>query len=344
MDRLVIASTRKSAGKTSVVVGLAKALGKKYGYIKPLGDRLVYRKKRSWDYDAGLLTYVLDSKDNPEDVTIGFEHSKLRYMYSNETIKSRLEDMVSKASTGRDMLFIESGRDLQYGVSVYLDPISLAKNLKAGLLLVASGNEDTIVDDIRFIKKSVDMAGVDFRGVIINKVHDLEDFNATYLKGITDLGVKVLGVIPYESDLTGFTMDYLSEYLFAKVISGEKGLGNFIRNIFVGAMSTNEAMRNPLFNREDKLIVTTGDRGDMIITALEMKTSGVLLTNNLLPPSNIIAKSSELNIPLLLVSDDIYNVARQIDAMEPLLTRDNSANIDLLAGLIKKNVKLEEIK
>jgi len=58
MDRLVIASTRRSAGKTSVVVGLARALGKKYGYIKPLGDRLVYRKKRSWDYDAGLLTRI----------------------------------------------------------------------------------------------------------------------------------------------------------------------------------------------------------------------------------------------------------------------------------------------
>lgn len=182
MDRLVIASTRRSAGKTSIVVGLAKALGKKYGYIKPLGDRLVYRKKRSWDYDAGLITYILDAKDNPEDVTIGFEHSKLRYMYSDDSIKGRLDDMVSKASTGRDMLFIEAGRDLQYGVSVYLDAISLAKNLKAKFLLVASGNEDAVIDDITFVKKSVDMAGVDFRGVIINKVHDIDASTAHTLK------------------------------------------------------------------------------------------------------------------------------------------------------------------
>ncbi len=46
MDRLVIASTRRSAGKTSIVVGLAKALGKKYGYINTAGRPLVYRKKR----------------------------------------------------------------------------------------------------------------------------------------------------------------------------------------------------------------------------------------------------------------------------------------------------------
>ena len=36
-------------------------------------------------------------------------------------------------------------------------------------------------------------------------------------------------------------------------------------------------------------------------------------------------------------------VARQIDAMEPLLTRDNTENINLLTELIKKNVKIKEV-
>lgn len=81
----------------------------------------------------------------------------------------------------------------------------------------------------------------------------------------------------------------------------------------------------------------------MIISALDSSTSGILLTNNMLPPSNIIVRASEVNVPLLLVSDDIYNVARQLDAMEPLLTRDNIANIDLLGDIFKKNVKIEDI-
>lgn len=343
MDKLVIASSRKSSGKTSAVVGLAKALGKNFGYIKPLGDRLVYRKKRSWDYDAALVSYILGTKDNPEDVTIGFEHSKLRYMYNEESIKKRLDEMVENASRGRDALIIESGKDLMYGVSVNLDAITIAKKMKAKLVLVVTGNDDSIVDDVTFIKKHVDMADIDFRGVIINKVHDLEDFNSTYLKPITDLGVKVLGVLPYLPDFTYFSVDYLSEYLFAKVISGERHLNAPVKHVFVGAMSTNEALRNPLFNRENKLIVTSGDRSDMIISALDSSTSGILLTNNMLPPSNIIVRASEVNVPLLLVSDDIYNVARQLDAMESLLTRDNIANIDLLGDIFKKNVKIEDI-
>jgi BioD-like phosphotransacetylase family protein len=343
MEKILLASTRPGAGKTNLITGMAKALGKTCGYIKPLGDRLVYRKKRSWDYDASLVTHLLGCRDNPEDITIGFEHSKLRYMYDAASIKEKLAAMAEKAGSGKDVLFIEGGNDLMYGVSVSLDAISVARNLKARLVLAARGGDDTIIDDILFVKKHVDMADVDFRGVILNKVHDVEDFTGAYIKSITDLGVKVLGVIPYMQEFTYFTMEYLAEFLFAKVVSGERGLGAMVKNIFVGAMSTNEAMRSPLFNRESKLIITSGDRSDMIISALDGKTAGILLTNNMLPPSNIIARASEVNVPLLLVSEDIYTVARQIDAMEPLLTRNNVSGIDLMTKLVTENVSLKDI-
>jgi len=39
MKPLIVASTREAAGKTSLCVGLARALGKRLGYFKPLGDR-----------------------------------------------------------------------------------------------------------------------------------------------------------------------------------------------------------------------------------------------------------------------------------------------------------------
>ena len=51
MKTVVIGSTKPNAGKTSVIVGMAKGLNKSFGYLKPLGDRLIYRKKRIWDYD-----------------------------------------------------------------------------------------------------------------------------------------------------------------------------------------------------------------------------------------------------------------------------------------------------
>lgn len=47
MKPIVMASMKKSAGKTSLIVGIAGVLGRPFTYIKPFGDRLFYRKKGS---------------------------------------------------------------------------------------------------------------------------------------------------------------------------------------------------------------------------------------------------------------------------------------------------------
>ncbi len=343
MEKLVIASSRESAGKTSVVIGIARTAGKSYGYIKPFGDRLLYRKKRLWDYDAALVTNVLGLNENPEDITIGFEHSKLRYMYDEQRINEKIQELVVTTSKNKDLLFIESGKDLSYGISVHLDALSIAESTRARLVVMVSGGDDGIVDDIIFLKNHIETSRVDFRGVIINKIHDLDDFKNTYLGAIEKSGIPILGMIPYESSLRNFTVGYLSECLFAKVIAGEGGLNNVVKNIFVGAMSMNEALRNPLFNKDNRLVITSGDRSDMVLASLEPITIGILLTNNILPPSNIIAKASEMNIPLLLVPSDTYQVARQIDLMEPLLTRDSTESLGLITELVKKHVKVDAI-
>jgi BioD-like phosphotransacetylase family protein len=81
MKNIVFGSISENAGKTSVIVGLAKAFGKNFGYLKPFGDRLIYRKKRLWDYDSAIITSVFGLEQSSEEMTIGFEHAKLRFMY-----------------------------------------------------------------------------------------------------------------------------------------------------------------------------------------------------------------------------------------------------------------------
>lgn len=343
MRKVIIASTRKNAGKTGLIVGLAKALGKSFGYMKPFGDRMLYRKKRLWDYDAALVTNVFGLQDSPEEMSIGFDHSKLRYMYDEAGMKTKLVEMAEHIGKGKEILFVESGRDLVYGVSVNLDAISLAKQLSAKLLLVVSGNDDTIVEDTVFFKDYIDASGVDFGGILINKVQDTEDFSNTNLEGIKDLGVNILGVLPYKKDLTHLSVEHMAEALFAKVVAGEAGLTNSIKTILVGAMSVDVIRRNPLFEREKKLIITSGDRSDMILAALESDTSAVILTNNILPPPNIIAKAAERNIPMLLVPLDTFQAAKQVDDMEPLLTKNDTEKVALLERLVRENVKLDQI-
>jgi BioD-like phosphotransacetylase family protein len=344
MDTLIVASMRKSAGKTSAIVGLASVLNRKIGYMKPFGERLLYRKKRLWDYDSALITGIFGLKDDPVDMSIGFDHSKLRYMYDEAETQKKLREMADNIGREKELLFVEGGRDLSHGISIFLDSISIAKALNRPLLIVVSGDEDTILDDLIFLKQHVDLRQVKFQGVLINKVPNVEDFQNIHLPAIQKLGIKVLGVIPYQVELTHFTVQYLADRLFAKVITGEAGLGKVVKNILIGAWSANVFLQDPVFKKESKLVITGGDRTDMILAALESDTSGIILTNNILPPSNIISKAAEKKIPLLMVFSDTYQTAKQIEGLEPLLTKDDAEKIERLKKLVQTHVNAGEIQ
>ncbi|MBN1189987.1 MAG: phosphotransacetylase family protein [Dehalococcoidales bacterium] len=342
MKNIILGSVSGDAGKTSIIVGLGKSLGKKFSYIKPFGDRLIYRKKRLWDYDAALITNIFGLENGSEDMTIGFEHAKLRYMYDEASTRAKLLDMANRIGAGNGPLFIEGGKNLTYGASVRLDTLSLVRYLGGKLVLVVSGDEGTIIDDITFVKKHVDMTDIEY-SVIINKVGNLEDYKNNHLRDIRELGVNVIGVVPGEQSLTKVSVSYIAEKLQARVIAGEGGLNQRVKHVFVGAMSGDIAARLPLFKKENKLAITGGDRTDMIVAALDSSTAGIVLTNNILPSQNIIAKASVLNIPLLLVPFDTYMTAKQIDDMTPLLTRDDTERIDTIHKLVEQNVDLQAI-
>ena len=109
MDRVVVASMRKSAGKTSFIIGLTQILKNKktIGYMKPFGDRLLYRKKRLWDYDSALMANIFGLKEDPENITIAFEHSKIKYMYDEQGTREKLKGMAANCQKGRDLLIVE---------------------------------------------------------------------------------------------------------------------------------------------------------------------------------------------------------------------------------------------
>ena len=345
MGSLIVASTRESAGKTSVLIGIGRALNKKFGYIKPLGDRFLYRKKRLWDYDAALMVNLFDLGEEPERISIGFDHSKLRYMYDEESITHEMKQMIAEMEKDKEALFIECGKDLSYGASVHLDPLTLSQATGHQVLIITGGSKNDIADDLAFLKRFVGSDEAHVGGVIINKVIKIDDFKETYLPEIEALGVNVLGVIPYDKELTTLSVSYLAEKLFARVIAGEDGLNSMIRNVFVGAMSVSAARAEPIFAKPDKLIITSGDRSDMIIAALEAGgTSCIVLTNNIVPPANVTAKASELKIPILLVPTDTYATAMQVDKLEPLLTKDDDKKIEIIPRLVKENVDLAAVE
>lgn len=341
MDKFVITSMRQSAGKTSLIIGLARVLNKKIGYLKPFGARLVYKKKRLWDYDVALLTNIFNFEENPEDMSVGFYHSQLLYSLDENTTAEKLRDSLDRISANKEIIFLEAGRDLFYGTSIYLDAINVARIVEGKLLILVSGDEDTIIDDISFLAKYIRLKNIDFLGVVINKIANIEDFNNIYLPRILQMGVPVLGVIPVIPELTYFTAGYLAERMFAKVLAGESGLNRQIRNVVVGSMGTDVAMKSPLFQEHHQVLIASGDRSDLILTSLENNAAAVILSNNIVPSSFILSKAENMGIPLLLVPTNTYETAKQIDKIEPLPTKEDTEKISIIEKITRDYIDLK---
>jgi len=342
---LIVASTREGAGKTSLLIGLTRALDKRFGYVKPLGDRPLYRKKRLWDHDASLLFRLLGLEQQPETASIGFDHSKIRYSYDRASALDALKGRVEDAGKGRDVVAIESGKDLSYGASLFLDPLTISQETGIPVLIVAGGQDDAIADDLAFVQRFVGTDEANVAGVIINKVAHPKDFRETHLPEIEKLGIEVFGVIPLREELLTRSVSTIAERLFARVLAGEAGLSGTVRTVAVGAMSADAAMSDPLIRLPDKLVITSGDRSDMILAAIDAGgTSAIVLTNNLVPPANVISRAEEAGIPLLLVPGDTYAVALQVERIESLVTPDEAVKIEILGDLVAKSVDLRGIE
>jgi len=339
MNSLIFASLRANAGKTSLIVGLAEHLGRPVGYMKPFGDRLLYSKKRLWDYDAALMSNLYAIDRNPENMSIGFDHAKIRYMYTGDSLRVQLEKMAEIMGRDTDMLLIECGKSISYGCGVHLDPLSIARALKTPLVIVASGSDEDILDDILFLRRQVDLSGVEIAGFIINGVNAIDSFKELYLPEI-EKEVKVLGIVPHSVELGYYNLRFLADRLFAKVLTCERNLGRVVKHIFIGAMAGDTALQKPFFRKSDKLIITGGDRTDMILAAIESDSAGILLTNNILPPANILARVEESGIPMLLANTETNEAARRIAGLQPLLTLDDRPRIELLRDLVSKHIDI----
>jgi hypothetical protein len=343
MKKVILGSLRRGSGKTSMITGIGRALGGKISYCKPFGERVLYRDKNLWDYDCELMKGIFGIAFSPQELSIGFHHSKMRYMYDKKTTAEKLNELVSRLEAGSDALFIEGGSEMSYGMSVYLDVFTMAQVTGGRLVMVISGNLGQILDDAALLHRATDFEGIEFGGIIINKVQDVYDFNKNHLDKIERMGIKVLGMVPFNEHLGHFSIAYLQEILQARVIAGAANMSNVVKIILIGAMSLNSILQAPVFKEEKKLLITSGDRSDVIISALDGGTSGIVLTNNIIPPLNIISRADDAGVPLLTVPEDTFRAAKKIDDMEIMFTRDETDKIELLTKLTKENLDLKAV-
>ena len=92
-----------------------------------------------------------------------------------------------------------------------------------------------------------------------------------------------------------------------------------------------------------EMLITGGDRVDLIFASVNSDTAGILLTNNILPHPKIMAKADSLNIPILSVAMDTYTTAKAVDKIISEIRPDEEDKKQTIKNMAMKELDLEAI-
>jgi phosphate acetyltransferase len=186
---------------------------------------------------------------------------------------------------------------------------------------------------------------------VVNRVHP-DDVASTFerLQAVGKNEGPVY-VLPEELTLAKPTVGEIAIGLGAQILQGEANeLKRVVGDFKVAAMNLPNFLDHVV---DDALIITPGDRADVIVGSLTTafsetypNISGLLLTGGLTPQPQIqrlIAGTKEAPTPIISVDTDTFTTAMNVSAVRAVITPDNERKIATALGLFESRVNLKEL-
>lgn len=358
MKKIFIAATKQNDGKTTVSLGLIfnfKDRFKKVAFIKPIGQRYLEEEGLKIDEDSLLIEEVCGIKCGLKDMSPIAVEKGFTEKYINQpdkkSITTQIKESFKKVSRGQDLVIIEGTGHAGVGSVFDHSNAYVAKLLGSKVIIISSGGIGRPIDEIVLNKALFEKKGVGILGVIINKVlaDKFDKINRLVRRGLKRKNIKVLGVIPYNPRLSCPTVKQVLEETKFELIYGKDFLENYVSRVLVGAMKSRDAIK---YIVEDSLLITPGDREDIITTALEcyrdtrkkkLKISGLVLTGGLIPEETVSGLLSQADIPVLLSNLDTYTTASRVHDLTVKIRPADTNKINTVINLVKDYVDLDTI-
>jgi len=357
--RIFVAATRQNDGKTTISLGLIRAFKKRFrsvGFIKPVGQRYVFEHGYKVDEDSVLIEKVCGMKGSIKDMSPvaidkGFTENYIKRGDHRKLVDSIISSF-ERIAKRKDLVVIEGTGHAGVGSIFDLSNAKVASLLDAKVVLVTSGGIGKPMDEIElnmalFEKEGVDVAGVIINKVIVSKYKRIKD---ALKLGLKRKGIDVLGVIPYASKLSDPTIQNIIEETGMKLISKKAGLANVVRNIFIGAMEPHNVLD---FIETDSLLITPGDREDIIMTVLaahllkkpkrKISISGIILTGGIVPNEKIMRLIEGADIPVLLSKEHTYKAASEMHDLAIKIRPQDKEKTMLAEDLVKNYVDVDKL-
>jgi len=352
---IYIATTEENSGKSIITIGLMNILMSKtakVGYFRPIIE----------DFDEGKF-------DNHIETIISHFGLDISFHDAFAITKSKLIKKKNKGKLGEVLdLIIEKYKILEErfdfvlvdgtsftgeGTVIELDMnVLIAKNLGVPTIIVGSGVGKTLeelIDSLYLAYNSFHDKDVEVLAVIANKLQPENlELVASGLKKSLPEDILV-NVIPLISSLDNPTIQEIVNKLDAKVLFGEAYLNNQIDSFSVGAMQLSNYL---LHLKENGLVITPGDRADIILGALQANesvnyptVSGIVLTGNIMPEKSILKLIEGLStvVPIITVEEGTYQIANEIGGIKSKIYSNNIQKIETSKQTFEKYVDLDKL-
>jgi phosphate acetyltransferase len=352
---IYIATSEEYSGKSIVTLGLMSTLiGKtaKVGYFRPIVE----------DFEDGKIDNHIETVINHFGLDISFhdayaiKKSKLIKKKNKGKLGEVLDLIIEKYKLLEerfDFVLVEGTSFTGEGTVIELDlNVLIAKNLGIPAIIVGSGVGKTLeelVDSLYLAYDSFKVKDVEVLAVIANKVQpeNIKLVTTGLRKSLPD--EVLVNTIPIISSLNNPTIQEIVNELNAKVLFGEAHLNNQISSFSVGAMQ----LRNYLLHlNEDGLVITPGDRADIILGALQANESinypnisGIVLTGNIIPEDTILKLIEGLSsvVPIIAVEEGTYVISNKIGDIKPKIYANNTQKIQTSIDTFEKYVDLDSL-
>ncbi|MEO9891026.1 phosphate acetyltransferase [Aurantibacter sp.] len=352
---IYIATTEPDSGKSIVSLGLMQLLlGKaaKVGYFRPIIDDLKAGKIDG--HTRTISSYFnLDIKSEDAYAFMRSEVIKMKNENRDEEIISKIIEKYKAIEERFDFVLVEGTSFTGEGNIIEFDiNVVVAKNLGIPAILLASGVDKTLeglIGNLQIAYDSFRDKGVNVLAVIGNKVlpENLELVIDGLKKQLPD--TVLVNAIPLNTILSNPSVKEIKDALQGKVLFGESYINNQVDGFSVGAMQ----LRNYLVHlKENGLVITPGDRADIILGALQANisanypaVSGIVLTGGITPEDTICKLIEGLSdvVPIISVAGGTFAIANKIGGIKSKMYAENIEKIKISISDFEKYVSTDKL-
>ncbi len=347
---IYIANTESQTGKIVVALGVLKLLLSKVsrvGYFRPIISDFPNGKKDN--HIETILSYF--NLDMNYEEAYGFTISEVVHLKNSGKESVLIDRIIEKYKTLEakfDVVLVEGSDFESKGVAFEFDlNAEIAKNLSIPALIVSSAHDKEIMDAVSNLDlavKTYTEKDVTVLAVFMNRVNenDCENMEEELKKVIPS--ETAIGLIPEVKKLSSPTLQEINNELGGEVLFGEDFMNKRAEKFNIGAMQ----LRNYLDRvGENCLVITPGDRSDIIMGALQANASanypslaGIILTGGITPGKPIMKLIDGLPnvVPIILVDEVTFVTANKIGNVKSKVRPGDTKKIELSIATFEKYI------